>query len=373
MKMKVINPNPRLRASPYYDATLASGATEVTTYNGMLLPVSYGDPEGEYWSLKKGVCMWDVGAQRQVQLKGRDAAKLTQILCTRDISGCQVGQGMYVALCNHDGVLINDPILLKLEEDFFRYSISDSNVLFWARAICAERGLVVDICEPDVSPMAIQGPKSEDVVASILGDWVRDIKFFWFQETQVGDIPILVSRSGWSKQSGFEFYLLDGSRGTDLWSIVKEAGGPWGIRPGAPNHPERVESGLFSNGADNDGQTNPFEVRMGKYVNFELPDEVIGMKALKRIHAEGIKRHQLGLILNSETPMNRNRRWMELYQGEAKVGDATTIVWSWGMKRNIGLALISTNVRPGEVVSVLIDGERFDASLVSLPFSAHKH
>ena len=195
----------------------------------MIMPSHYGRGDEEYWRLINGVSMWDVAVERQVQLIGKDAGRLAQILSPRDLSTCKVGQGKYVPLCNHDGTLINDPILLKIDHDCYWLSIADSNILFWARAIAVERGLDVVVTEPDVSPLALQGPKAEDVVASLFGDWVRDLKYFWFHETQIGDIPLLVARSGWSKQGGFELYLMDGKKGTALWNIVREAGQPWDI------------------------------------------------------------------------------------------------------------------------------------------------
>ena len=188
-----IAPSARLRPSPFYAATLAEGVTSFTTYNHMLMPTGYGDPEAEYWRLIEGVSQWDVSVERQVELKGPDAGRLAQILAPRDLSACKAGQGKYVPLCNHDGVLINDPILLKLDDDRYWLSIADSNIWFWARAIAAERGLKVAIGEPDVSPMAVQGPMAENVVAGIFGDWVRDLRYFWFRETRIQGIPVTVA------------------------------------------------------------------------------------------------------------------------------------------------------------------------------------
>ena len=187
-----ITASSRLRPSPFYEATLTEGVTAFTTYNHMLMPTGFGQPQAEYWRLINGVSQWDVAVERQVQLQGPDAAKLAQILCTRELSQCAVGQGKYVALCNHDGVLINDPILLKLDDDRYWLSIADSNIWFWARAISAERGLRVTVSEPDVSPLAVQGPQAENVVASIFGDWVRDLKVFWFRKSGGGGAVRLV-------------------------------------------------------------------------------------------------------------------------------------------------------------------------------------
>jgi aminomethyltransferase len=361
-------PSIRHRPSPFFEATLAEGVRSFMPYNQMLMPTGYGDPEAEYWRLLNGVSQWDVGVERQVELRGPDAGRLAQILATRDLSKCKVGQGKYVAICNHAGTIINDPILLKLADDRYWLSIADSNILFWARAIAAERGLSVEVTEPDVSPMAVQGPKAEDVVASVFGDWVRELRYFWFRETEVAGIPVAVARSGWSKQGGFELYLMDGSRGTELWNIVREAGKPWDIGPGNPNACERIESGLLSWGGDTDDETNPFEVRMEKYVDLDVPDDVIGIGALRRIHAEGPRRHQLGAVLEGEAPEDRIYRWCPVFRGSERVGDLTNCVWSRRMGRNIGFGLVSRAAVPGDAVEVEINGRRVPASLVELPF-----
>ena len=342
--------------------------TAASIYNRMIMPTSYGDPDAEYWRLINGVSQWDVGVERQVQLQGPDAGRLAQILSPRDLSGCKVGQGKYVPLCNHRGTVINDPILLKLAEDLYWLSIADGDIWFWASAIAAERGLDVEVSEPDVSPMALQGPKAEDVVAHVLGDWVRGLKYFWFRETDINGIPVAVQRSGWSKQGGFEIYLKDGARGTELWNIFKEAGQPWGIGPGAPATEERTESGLLSVGGDTDAATNPYEVRLGKYVDLDVGDDVVGIGALRRISAEGVKRHQLGLVLDGETAAPLGFRREEIVRHGQRIGMMTNCVWSPRLKANIGHAQIDAQVPAGDTVQVLRDQGPVAARLVELPF-----
>jgi len=363
-----ISPSTRLRPSPFYEATLADGVCAMTTYNHMLMPTSYGHAEEEYWRIINGVSMWDVAVERQVQLVGPDAGRLAQILAPRDLSKCKIGQGKYVPLCNHHGVLINDPILLKLGEDRYWLSIADSNIWFWAEAVARERGLKVEVSEPDVSPLAVQGPKAETVVASIFGDWVRDLKYFWFRETVIDGIPVAVARSGWSKQGGFEIYLMDGAKGTALWNIVKEAGRPHCIGPGNPNWCERVESGLISYGGDTDGQTNPFEVRMGKYVDLDVPDDTIGIEALRRIVTEGPKRQQLGVILDNSEPVNAEFNWNAIDMDGSRIGDMTTCVWSYRLRKNIGFALVANFAKPGDRVVVRRGAGAVEGTLYELPF-----
>ena len=364
--MAVIAPSPRVRPSPFYEATIADGVAGFTVYNHMLMPTSYGDPEAEYDRLINGVAMWDVAVERQVELRGPDAGRLAQRLCARNISDMPIGMGWYVAVCDHRGVLMNDPILLKLAEDRYWLSIADSDVKWHARAVASERDMNVEVFEPDVSPLAVQGPKSFDVVAALFGDWIRDMKYFEVRETTLGDIPIAVARSGWSKQGGFELYLMDGSRGTDLWNKVKEAGAPFGIGPGNPNQSERVESGLLSWGTDTDDETNPFEVRMGKFV--DLDANYIGAEALRRIKAEGVKRKQVGLKLDEGAARAPIIRWAEAQMDGRPVGHMTTNAWSPRLSRNIGLGLISREVEHGGTLQITLGDETVDAEVCALPF-----
>jgi len=363
-----IFPNARLRPSPFHESVMAEGITSASIYNRMILPTSFGDPEAEYWRLIEGVSQWDVAVERQVQLKGPDAAELAQILSPRDISKCKVGQGKYIPLCNHHGVLINDPVLLKHADDCFWFSIADSDIWSWARAIAEERKLNVEISEPDASPMAIQGPKAEDVVASVMGSWVRDLKYFWFKEAEIEGIPVIVQRSGWSKQGGFEIYLLDNTKGTQLWKIFKEAGKVYDIGPGAPATAERTESGLVSYGGDTDRYTNPFEVRLGYYVDLDVGDDVIGIQALRKIMKEGPKRHQLGLLLGGIKPAPLGFSWEEIHRDGKMIGHMTNCVWSPRLKQNIGYALISVDVKADERVEVMRPTGAFAGDLCELPF-----
>ena len=215
---------PNNRKSVYFDATVADGVACFSVYNHMLIPAHFGSPHAEYDSLMNGVTMWDVAAQRQVEVSGPDAARLIQYLTTRDIGTSKIGQGRYVPICNHQGQLINDPVLLRLAADRFWLSIADSDIELWASAIAAERKWDVQVIEPDVSPLAIQGPLAKELVADLFGDWVKELTYFGFKQTELQGIPLVLARSGWSKQGGYELYLQDGARGVELWNIVKSKG-----------------------------------------------------------------------------------------------------------------------------------------------------
>ena len=292
--------------------------------------------------------------------------RLAQILCPRDLSGQVVGQGKYVALCDHQGTLINDPIVMKVADDCYWLSIANSDIWTWARCVAGERGLDVTVSEPDVSPLAVQGPKAEDVVASLLGDWVRELRYFWFRDAELEGIPLKVMRAGWSKQGGFELFLLDGTKGDRLWQLVREAGEPFGIGPGSPNMAERVESGLISYDVDSDERTNPFELRMARFMDLDVPDDVIGIAALRRIAAEGAKRHQLGIILDGDR-RDEHAKWHEVSRDGAVIGHMTNGTWSYRLERMIGYALVSTSAAPGDAVEVDVGGARYTGRLATLP------
>ena len=348
-----INIGPNIRKSPYFDATVEEGVRSFSVYNHMYIPGNFGDPDAEYDRLINGVAQWDVGAQRQVELTGPDAARLMQYLTTRDVSGTRVGQGRYVPLCNHDGMLINDPVLLKLEEDRYWLSIADSDIGLWAEATARGKNWDIRVFEPDVSPMAIQGPKAIDLAVDLFGDWIRDLKYFWFRETELNGIPLVLARSGWSKQGGFELYLQDGSRGFDLWSMVKQAGEKFGIGPGAPNDVERLESGLVSYGADArhlSDPANPFEVGLGSLVDFDRGGDFIGRNALLRIQENGVERQRVGVFIDGP-PVSPNEHPVIITLNGIYVGKKAALT-------------------PADKLISVVDGQDRSLSVTTLPFIA---
>ena len=331
---------PRERKSPFFDSTVADGVTHFTIYNHMYMPVSYGDPDAEYRRLLEKVAMWDVAVERQVQISGVDAERLVRYLTPRDLKDCPVGRGMYVPLCDHDGRLINDPVLLRLTKDKFWLSIANSDVLLWVRAVAAEGNFDVSVIEPDVSPLAIQGPNAEAVAVDLLGEWVRELKYFHFRETMLDNIPLIAGRSGWSKQGGFEFYLRDGSKGAELWDRVKEIGAPYEIGPGAPNPIERLESGLLSYRVDTLPDSDPFEVGLNKMISLDRTDKFIGKTALRRKAEQGSSRKLVGIVINGEPLVPNEHPWPTNVDGKP-VGSVRAACFSPRRRENIGIALLS--------------------------------
>ena len=357
-----------IRKSPFFDATVADGAACFSVYNHMYTPAHFGDPDGEYQRLLDNVVMWDVAVERQVELAGPDAEKLVRYMVTRDVSGTKTGQAKYVPMCNYDGMLINDPVLQKLRHDCFWLSIADSDILLWAGAIAAERGLDVRVTEPDASPMGVQGPRADDVVADLFGDWIRELKFFWFRETDIEGIPVLLARSGWSKQGGFELYLRDGTRGTDLWNLVKEAGAPYGIVPGAPSDIERVESGLLSYGADARSGINPFEAGLGTFVDLDRADDFVGKAALQKISEDGIRKRRAGFIIGGDRISGISQPY-ELLRDQEVVGTITEAVYSPRVGENIAVGMVASGISDAEQgLKIMLGDETRSVRIHALPF-----
>ena len=357
-----------VRKSPYYDATVADGVKSFSVYNHMFAPAHFGDPIGEYQALLNNVVIWDVACERQVELLGPDAYRLARYLTPRDIRGTAIGQGKYVPLCDYHGNLINDPVLQKLDDDRYWLSLADSDILLWAQAIAAERKLVVHVTEPDASPLAVQGPNADNVVAKLFGDWVRELKYFWFRDTELDGIPVLVARSGWSKQGGFELYLRDGEQGTELYNHVKAAGEEYGITPGAPSDIERVESGLLSYGADARFGVNPFEAGLGDYVDLGRDDEFIGKAALRRFAKEGSQRRRVGFFIEGDQ-ISGITEWQNVSLGRDAVGVLTEAVYSPRLDKNIAVGMIRAEIGDDEsgLSTNFGDGARA-VSISPLPF-----
>ncbi|MQQ08428.1 glycine cleavage system protein T [Epibacterium sp. SM1979] len=360
---------PNIRKSAYFDATVRDGVRSFSVYNHMYIPAHFGDPEAEYDRLINGVAMWDVAAQRQVQIAGPDAGKLVQYLTPRDLSKTQIGQGRYVPICDHDGWLINDPVLLKLAEDRYWLSVADCDIHLWAAAIGREKGWDVEVSEPDVSPLAIQGPKAVEVTAALFGDWVRDMKYFGFKECTLEGIPLVLARSGWSKQGGYELYLMDRSQGTTLWDIVKTAGQPWDIGPGAPNDIERLESGLVSYGADirwQDHRATPYEIGLGALVSLDSHD-FIGRDALRAHASKGPARQRVGLVIADNPPLPGHP--LPLLQNGVEVGHVAEFAYSKRFGGTIGHALIRSDLaEAAEGLEIIVEDKTYTATLHAIPF-----
>ncbi len=343
----------RLRKSPFYDATVRWGARTFTVYNHMLMPTCFASPEADYWKLVTDTTLWDVAAERQVEIKGKDAFELVRRLTPCNLSEIVDGQCKYAPIVDERGGVINDPLITRLAEDRFWISLADSDVLLWAKGVALSMGLDVEIFEPDVSPLALQGPKSLPVARDLFGDWIDSLGFFRLRETELDGIPLVVARSGWSRQGGFEFYLLDAARGDDLWERVMHAGTPFGIAPAAPNTIERVESGLLSYGNDMTIANNPLEIGLDKFCDLDQPFDFIGKAALQEIRRAGVRQKLVGLTMGEERLPGNENWWPVLADDGTVLGKVTSAVFSPRLQRYIGFALLATeHAVTGNVVRI---------------------
>jgi len=365
-----LNMSLRIRRTPYTNRVEKAGVRGFSVVNHMLLPKAFQTTvEEDYWHLKNHVQIWDVSCQRQVEIRGPDALRLIQWMTPRDICRCEIGQCMYIPITDVDGGLINDPVLLKLSEDHFWLSIADSDVLLYAKGISIGMGLDVSIEEPDVSPLAVQGPKAEDLLAKIFGEDVRDIKFFKFGWIDFAGTKQLISRSGYSRQGGFEIYLKGSHLGEALWDLIWESGKSFNILPGCPNLIERIEGGLLSYGNEMTRENNPLEIGLGKFCKLDGTIDFIGRNSLQKIAADGVKRKIMGILFDEGRCTTCSNPW-PVKVGDQKVGYITSAIWSPRFETNVALSMIDRNFWDvGQTVSLQIPERGFSSGeIVEIPF-----
>jgi len=273
----------QIRKSPYFDATVRWGATGFSVYNHMYIPRDFGDPEQNFWNLVERAILCDVAVERQVEITGPDAQQFTQLLTPRNLSACAVGQCKYVLITNADGGILNDPVLLRLGENHYWLSLADNDILLWAQGVAIHSGLDVTIKEPDVSPLQLQGPQSGNIMKALFGDSISELRYYWLEEKELNGIPLIVSRTGWSSELGYELYLRDGSRGDELWEAIMDAGQPFGLSAGHTSTIRRIEGGMLSYHADMDSSTNPFELGLDRLVDLDADTRFIGREALQTL------------------------------------------------------------------------------------------
>ena len=359
----------QIRRSPFYDATLRWGAKGFSVYNHMYIPRDFGDPVRNFWNLVENAILCDVSVERQVEITGPDAARFVQLLTPRNLSNCQVGQCKYVLLTSQEGGIINDPVLLRLGENHFWLSLADSDGLLWAKGVATFADCNIEIKEPDVSPLQLQGPLSPTIMQQLFGEDIEKLKYFWLIETALDDIPLVVSRTGWSSERGYELYLRDGSRGSELWERIMAAGEPLGLRPGHTSTIRRIEGAMLSYHADMDINTNPFELGLGRLVDLEMETDFIGKSALAKINATGVSRQLVGLEIDAAPLERPNAEHWPLHVGAENVGHITSAVYSPRLKRNIALGIVDvSHARIGQWLKANCNGGELDVTVVEKPF-----
>ena len=359
----------QIRKSPYFDSTVKWGATGFSVYNHMYIPRDFGNPEQNFWNLIEKAILCDVAVERQVEITGPDAYKFTQLLTPRDLSKLAIGQCKYVLITNNEGGILNDPVLLRLAENHFWLSLADSDVLLWAQGVAVNSGLNVQIKEPDVSPLQLQGPTSGEIMVKLFGEDIKDLKYYWLREYTLDGIPLIVSRTGWSSELGYEIYLRDGSKGNELYEKIMLAGKDYGLQPGHTSSIRRIEGGMLSYHADADINTNPFELGLDRLVNLDNDINFIGKNALQKIKQNGIKRIQVGLEINCKPLSSPNTTFWPIKKDNTNIGKITSAIYSPRLKKNIALAMVSIEQsKIGNKFQVTTNEGTFDSVVVEKPF-----
>ena len=359
----------QIRKSPFFESTIKWGAKDFSVYNHMYIPRDFGNPEENFWNLVNNAILCDVSVERQVEITGPDAAKFVQYLTPRDISKCAVGQCKYILITDEKGGVLNDPVLLRLGENHFWLSLADSDILLWAKGVAVNSHMDVNLSEPDVSPLQLQGPKSKEIMISLFGETLGQLQYYWFTQLTFQGIPLLISRTGWSSELGYEIFLCDSTKGAELWEIIMKVGGPLGLKPGHTSTIRRIEGGMLSYHADLDSQNNPFEMGLDRLINLDTEADFIGKKALMAIKDKGVSQKQVGLIIKSKPLNSPNKEFWMIELKNKIIGKVTSAVYSPRLKENIALAIIDVNyAKIGTSVKVYAEGSTFTSIVTEIPF-----
>lgn len=358
---------PRVRKSPFWDDTVAAGLTAVSSYNHMWLPMSYGDPDEEYRRLTEAVTMWDVAAQRHVAVRGPDADSIIQYVTAIDASTIDVGTAGYAPMVDHHGVLINDPILFHIDVDEWHFSIADADIRLWIDAIARERGADCTVVELDTVTLAVQGPLADAVMADLDVD-VDGMEVMEQRSASIDGLAVVISRSGWSTQGGYEIFLDRPQHASRLWAAVEQAGRTHGIGPAAPNPSERIENVLLSYGTDTGYHANPLELGLGDTIDLDHHD-FVGRDALLRIRDAGPDRRLLGVVIDGPR-RDTLPHPVPTSTGTTRVGELRASAWSPRFSVNLGLALVDRGVEPQTTAHADPPSGACELTFVELPFEA---
>lgn len=371
--MSLVQRGARNRRTPYYEATQRSSPLGFTVYNHMYFPIRFASFEEEFEALLTGVTIWDVAVERCLEISGPDGFRFAQLLTPRDLSKCAVGQGKYVLICDRDGGVVNDPVMTRMDETTFWFALASSDALLFARGLKnAYPDLDASIRELDVAPLQVQGPKSKDLMVDLLGSGILDLKYYWWRRAEVRGIPVIVTRTGWTSEVGYELYLLDPTRGGELWETLLEVGAPHGVRPTGPSDIRRIEGGILNWGADMTYEDNPFEIGLERLVDIGLADDAcLSMAALRRIRSEGVARRLVGVELDGEPfPALNDVKWpARRSAGGPTVGRVTSAIFSPRLRKNIGYCWVPAELAaPGSTLRIDSEWGERGATVVAMPF-----
>jgi glycine cleavage system aminomethyltransferase T len=361
---------PWYRRSPFFEATLRWGCSAYDVYNHMYLPAYYDELAAEYWALVNDVTLWDVGVERVVQLSGPDGFELANMLTCRDLTRCAVGQGKYALIIAPDGGIINDPVLLRRDENTFWLCLADSDAHLYAMGLAQGLGLNATVSLPEVYPVQVQGPKAKEVLRELVGDEVLDVKYYWTLDAAIAGIPVVISRTGWTGEIGYEVYLTDPARGDDLWETIMAAGAPHGIRPIAPCEARRIEAGIFNCNSDFTMENNPFEITGLERLVEPQDADYVGKAALERIRGQRVTRKLVGIETTGDPSFFELTEARPALADGRRVGRVTDLVWSPRLERNIGYVWVPIELAgPGNDLEIeWPGGRRTPAKTAAIPF-----
>ena len=369
--MSQVQRGARNRRTPYHEATQKRDPKGFTVYNHMYFPIRFDSFEKEFETLLTGVTLWDVAVERCLEIGGPDGFRFAQLLTPRDLSTCAVGQGKYVLICDSDGGIVNDPVLTRMDENTFWFALASSDALLFARGLKnAYPELDVTIREADVAPLQVQGPKSRDLMAKLLGPEILDLRYYFWTESKIAGAPVVITRTGWTSEVGYEVYLTDTSKGVEVYEAIMEAGQEFGIRPTGPSDIRRIEGAIFNWGADMTYDNNPLEMGLERLVDWGLDDaSSISMAALRSIKERGVRQTVNGLELDGDPfPELNNLKWPVVDAGE-RIGAVTSAIYSPRLERNIGFAWLPVERSTlGERVTVETEWGPRHGVVVEMPF-----
>ncbi len=369
--MSLVQRGARNRRTPYYEATQRYGPKGFTVYNHMYFPIRFSSFEDEFDTLLNGVTLWDVAVERCLEISGPDGFTFAQLLTSRDLSKCAVGQAKYVLICDSDGGIINDPVLTRMDQNTFWFALASSDALLFARGLKnAYPNLDVSIKEADVAPLQVQGPKSKDLMLKLLGPEISDLKYYFWTNATIAGAPVVITRTGWTSEVGYEVYLTDGTKGTDVYEAIMAAGQEFGIKPTGPSDIRRIEGAIFNQGADMSYENNAFELGLDRLIDFDLSDEAsISMAAYRKIQAAGVKKRINGVTFDGDPfPALNNVKWPASIDG-ARVGKSTSAIYSPRLKQNIGYCWLPTEHSVlGQKVTVDTEWGERTATVTVMPF-----
>ena len=369
--MSLVQRGARNRRTPYYEATQKYDPKGFTVYNHMYFPIRFDSFENEFQALLHDVTLWDVSVERCLEISGPDGFTFAQLLTPRDLSKCAVGQAKYVLICDADGGIINDPVLTRMDETTFWFALASSDALLFARGLKnAYPDLAVTIREADAAPLQVQGPKSKPLMVKLLGESILDLKYYYWRHAEIAGVPVVVTRTGWTSEVGYEVYTVDTSRGVEVYEAIMEAGAEFNIKPTGPSDIRRIEGAIFNWGADMTYENNPIEMGLDRLVDWDLPDEAsISLGALRRIHAEGVTRRIVGVEVDGAPFEALNTTKWPVVDGAERIGKVTSAIYSPRLGKNIGFAWVPTGrATAGAKLTIQTEWGTRNGVIVEMPF-----